>query len=522
MHPSEKKLTKCVIYCRVSDPRQVREGDGLNSQETRCREYARLRGLDVVKVFKDAGVSGKFSNRPAIQDMLTFLAAQTEEHIIIVDDISRLARSVSAHIQIKAALKMAGGRLESPSMKFGDEPEDQFVETIMASVAELHRNQNAKQVRNRMRARMLNGYWTFSNVPVGYKWAKDKIHHKILVKDEPWASLVTEALEGFAAGRFATQTDVQLFLQKQKFPSERKAGISLDRVGTILRTIFYAGYLEKADWDVPLTKGKHEPLISIKTYQKIMDKIEGKRPALIRKDIHLDFPLRGFVLCDGCGDTLTSYWGNGRTQRYAYYVCKTNTCPCYNKTIKRDVMETRFVTLLHAATPSPAMARMVEKTVKEVWQDMSKQTTSRLVELENEKFRIERDIQALIDRITQTRNQTVAAAYEGRLEELTRSRNLIGEDIAYTSSVDMSFNGALRTVFDFIEKPYLLWCTGNEEDKKTTLKLVFAKRARHDLNDGFRTAAYSLPFLIMQQSVDNKSGVVENRRVELLTSTMPS
>ncbi|MEQ1705141.1 MAG: hypothetical protein ABL867_04130 [Rickettsiales bacterium] len=108
-----------------------------------------------------------------------------------------------------------------------------------------------------------------------------------------------------------------------------------------------------------------------------------------------------------------------------------------------------------------------------------------------------------------TSNQTVAAAYEGRLEELARSRNLIGEDIAYTSSVDMSFNGALRTVFDFIEKPYQLWCTGNEEDKKTTLKLVFAKRARHDLNDGFRTAAYSLPFLIMQQSVDNKSGVVE-------------
>lgn len=29
---------KAVIYCRVSSKKQVREGDGLRSQETRCRE----------------------------------------------------------------------------------------------------------------------------------------------------------------------------------------------------------------------------------------------------------------------------------------------------------------------------------------------------------------------------------------------------------------------------------------------------------------------------------------------------
>lgn len=30
--------TKAVIYARVSGAKQVREGDGLASQETRCRE----------------------------------------------------------------------------------------------------------------------------------------------------------------------------------------------------------------------------------------------------------------------------------------------------------------------------------------------------------------------------------------------------------------------------------------------------------------------------------------------------
>ncbi|GEM_PF-3397314 len=32
---SEKGQKQAVIYCRVSNAKQVREGDGLNSQETR-------------------------------------------------------------------------------------------------------------------------------------------------------------------------------------------------------------------------------------------------------------------------------------------------------------------------------------------------------------------------------------------------------------------------------------------------------------------------------------------------------
>ena len=44
---------KAVIYCRVSGVKQTIRGDGLSSQETRCREYAAMRGYEVVEVFKD-------------------------------------------------------------------------------------------------------------------------------------------------------------------------------------------------------------------------------------------------------------------------------------------------------------------------------------------------------------------------------------------------------------------------------------------------------------------------------------
>ena len=40
-----------VIYCRVSSKSQEEEGHGLESQETRCREHARLKGYTVEAVF---------------------------------------------------------------------------------------------------------------------------------------------------------------------------------------------------------------------------------------------------------------------------------------------------------------------------------------------------------------------------------------------------------------------------------------------------------------------------------------
>ena len=57
-----------VIYCRVSNSKQRTEHDGLRSQETRCREYARYRECEVVAVFEDDMSGGKVS-RPGMDAM---------------------------------------------------------------------------------------------------------------------------------------------------------------------------------------------------------------------------------------------------------------------------------------------------------------------------------------------------------------------------------------------------------------------------------------------------------------------
>lgn len=63
---------KVVIYCRVSSQKQVREGNGLESQEAKWRTWCKNMGYEVLKVFKDEGVSGGKKDRPAFKEMLAY------------------------------------------------------------------------------------------------------------------------------------------------------------------------------------------------------------------------------------------------------------------------------------------------------------------------------------------------------------------------------------------------------------------------------------------------------------------
>src|SRR5438552_986285 len=238
-------MPKAVIYCRVSSDRQVKEGHGLDGQEVRCRKYAQEHGYEVVAVFRDEGVSGGIIDREGMQEMLDFLDAQTrnEECVVLIDDIKRLARDIMGHFTLRKAIQSRGAVLESPSHKFGNEPEEIFVESIMAATAELERNQNKRQVRNRMQARLEAGYWTFYPPP-GYTFAKVPGHGKLIVPSEPEAGIIREALEGYASGRFPDQVDVQRFLQEKGFNHWGHGKMAyLEQVKRLLTREVYAGFI---------------------------------------------------------------------------------------------------------------------------------------------------------------------------------------------------------------------------------------------------------------------------------------
>ncbi len=487
-----------VIYARVSSTKQTTRGDGLNSQITRCSEYAKYKGYEIVETFSD-DASGSLKTRPGMKSMLTFLKAnkKTCDHVVIIDDISRLARGIEAHLSLRSEIAEAGGILESPSIEFGEDSDSQLVENLLAAVSQHQRQKNGEQTKNRMKARAQNGYWVF-HAPFGYKFEKVPGHSNLLVRHEPMASVLQEALEGFASGRFETQAEVLRFFDSlPHFPRDSRGIIRHQRVRDLLTNPIYAGMVEVPNWDISRRKGHHEGLISYSTFQNIQDKL-NKPKVPIRKNVAHDFPLRGFITCSHCNTTLTSCWAKGRYKKYPYYHCPTKGCVSYGKSIKRETIEGEFEGLLEALQPSPKLFDVAYMMFKDAWNHQHDHMHEMTKRMQAELKKADDQIAGLMERIISAETTTVIKAYEKRIGMLETDKLLLQEKIAQTRKPKTPFEESFRTAFDFLKSPVKLWRTGNLADQKTVLKLTFAKRLSYAKNEGFRTTSPSLPFQLIQ------------------------
>ncbi len=513
-----------VLYTRVSDRSQIDGGSGLNSQETRGREYSKHLGIPVAKVFSDEAISGKLKDRPGMQSMLRFLkrAPAGIRYVVVIDDISRLARDVRVFFELRDAIHAAGALLESPTMKFKStrDADGNFYEGIQALGAQHYREKVAETTRNRSWARLMKGRWVF-HAPAGYRYFRSKTTDRaILVKDEPAASIVKEALEGYASGRFTIQAEVQRFLESQpEFPRKQKNGrVNPQFVSEMLEQPLYAGYLESKIWNVPFRKALHDPLISLETFEKIQARKQSTAYAPARKDIHKDFPLRGFVSCAGCGNQLTSCWSkSGTGKKYAYYLCQKKGCSQYGKSIPRAKLEKEFIDLLKTMTPRASLTRLVGEMVGQAYQQQEQRVVEMKCSLQKQIKSIEAQIDTLMDKLVEASSDITTKAFERKIEKLEKDRLITEDQLANTGKRTATPHQILELSLKFLANPCKLWESGNIYLQKLVLRMAFSDQLAYCKNEGYRTPKTSLPFKVLGEFSSHKREVVPRAGIEPAT-----
>lgn len=124
---------RAVIYCRSAciAPAQ-KEGDSIDPQLIRCREFAKHEGYEVCAVFKDEGVSGNVIDRPGMQAMLKFLDEHRSDNLtVIIDNPARLARGMEALISLRTEIDNVGAKLASPDISFDEKQSAILVERLL-------------------------------------------------------------------------------------------------------------------------------------------------------------------------------------------------------------------------------------------------------------------------------------------------------------------------------------------------------------------------------------------------------
>lgn len=416
---------------------------------------------------------------------------------------------MEAHIHLRTEIAKVGAKLASPSIEFGEDSDSVLVEHLLASVSQHHRQKNAEQTRNRRRARMLNGYWVHF-APIGYKYASKPGHGKVLVRDEPLASIVAEGLEGYASGRFQIRAEVKRFFEQfPEFPKDANGEVRNEHINRILSRVIYAGHIQSDIMDVSLRPAQNEPLISLETYQKIQMRMQEKAKIPARKDLNEDFPLRGAVRCSDCDTPLTACWTKGRSKHYPYYYCFTKSCESYGKAIAPEKLEGEFASLLHKLEPSAPLFNTATKMFETWWRYRQAQIAQRGVSLEAEIRKLDGKIEQLMNRLVETDSDSMVKAYENRIKKLETDKAILVEKSGQSLRPMRSFDVALRTALDFISNPHKLWDSGRLSDRRAVLKLAFPGGFQYHRNTGLRTAETPLPFKVLGEFTSKRNQLAE-------------
>lgn len=507
---------KCLIYCRISSVKQDIDGTGLGSQEHRCRAYAEDKGYKVEEVFTDKKTGGvDFMEREGMVKLLAYLRRHRKtSYVVIFDDLKRYARNVMYHWALRQEMDKYGAKLECLNYRFEDTPEGKFFETMMAAQGELERDQGGRQTIQKMRARMEQGYFVFQ-APIGYRYEKTKEHGKILVPDEPHASIIREALEGYSMERFQTQAEIKHFLDNH--PNYHKGSygkVHYQRIHELLTRPIYAGFVEHERWGITLRKGKHEPLIDVATYQRNQDRLEGKAKVPARKNLQELFPLRGWVVCCECNHPMTASSPKGKYKHYQYYLCQQKGCSSYGKSSPKEKVESSFEELLRSVLPSKQVLMILEDMFKKTWEYRRQNQKQSQEALKMELVDVEKKAEKLVDMMIDAQSDTTVKTLEKRLNKLEREKALLSEKIEKLGQPLRPFEEMTRTSLDFVRNPYKVWASGVFANRRAVLNLVFDTPFAYSRNSGPRTPQTTSIFKALSDFSHDNFRMVPRRGLE--------
>jgi DNA invertase Pin-like site-specific DNA recombinase len=152
------KKSTAVAYFRTSSATNV-GGDSEARQRQAVEEYAKRNGIDIVRSFYDAAVSGAdpIDARPGFCELLDYMASNGAR-TILVENASRFARDLAVQIAGHQLLQQRGFELvpvDAPDHFRDETPTATMVRQILGAVAEFEKASTVaklKAARDRKRA----------------------------------------------------------------------------------------------------------------------------------------------------------------------------------------------------------------------------------------------------------------------------------------------------------------------------------------------------------------------------------
>lgn len=319
-------------YCRVSSEEQAQRGISIEAQRTLLQSYAAAQGQQI-KIFEDAGYSGKNTSRPALRRMLSAL---DDVSAILVWKLDRLSRSLRDTLSmIEDQFQPRGITLVSITESIDtSSPSGRMMLNMLASFAQLEREQDSDRVVMAHKHLAAECKYLGGHVPLGYRIDEHK-HYQL---DPVTAPIVRHVFDMYLAR--AGYTEILTWLNAQPIPAgTRKTEFKKPDLNFLLNNEIYSGtFIRRIGADPrhrvtnPETirvPGGVPAILSAEEWERVSAIREHNRTTASRaRASSRVYPLSGLVYCAVCGCLMKVNVGgktrSGELERY--YKCEKNRC----------------------------------------------------------------------------------------------------------------------------------------------------------------------------------------------------
>jgi site-specific DNA recombinase len=515
-----------VIYCRVSTERQVTEGSGLATQEHACNQYAKQHKLNVLKVFRDDGVSGAKSDRKGLNAMFEYINTHKLRCYVVADDLARIARDIEVYRAMTRKIEEYQCALRFVKMQASDgSANGLMMESVYALFAEHARNENRERVISRMKSRNAMGIFCYG-VKMGYEYEDHPAGGRVLQPKGLNADIAKDVLSRYASGEFMS------VVEAADYVNMTYGGLVSDRHKTrgnimycrrnrvemlIKNAAFYAGYLEA---DNGYIKGCHRALITDEQLDAILVRLKkptGRAPYQRRND---DFYLKQTARCEVCGNLLSHTLSGGRNAKYGYYLCRTPHCSLHGKNISTEKAHANFITLLAELELDPSAIAIIRNIYKGAWDQRYAVYKRNKEDLKRDLAKLARKKDEALQKILQLGNPTVIKALEAQVEQIAFSEARLEKKISDMGIHSKDFESSINDLLKFLSDPIAHWSSGSTATKRSIQRMVFPKGIILTHSSKFRKPEKALLFRLKGFNLARLEKVVVPARFERAANSL--
>ncbi len=478
------------IYVRKSTSDEEKQIRSLADQISDCEEYANDNDLILVgKPIQESESAKEPDTRPKFREMLNDIKAEKYDGILAWHP-DRLARNMKDAGEIIDLLdKGVIKDLKFKSFTFDNTTSGKMLLGITFVLSKQYSDHLSDSVFRGNARSILEG--KYINKPK-HGYIKDS--DQFLRPDANNFNIIKEVFKMRLSGK--TLNEIAVHVNKQGYTRYRKKkgkrlpfNMTKQTIDKIIRDPVYTGILMYGKADIVNLMELYDftEMVTVKEFMQINKFSRREQMIKLAKSYRKEEGvkanlMRQMVVCDNCGETMTSSVTNKKTKtgirRYFYYRCDTDGCSFCGKSVRAKVIIEYIYNFLSQKPFSDQLTyKHYEQEMKEVSIERIKQAKSSFFSLQAHKRKSEAKIVRIKNMLTSDEEDSIKQEYKGDLKKVRDDIKNTDNNIEEVQKVIKKGKASILTYTEFLElienMPLILRKTKNMSELDYIVRKMF-------------------------------------------------